>query len=197
MCRQDEKSMKEAALNILDIAQNSIRARATIIEITIDEDEERLAFSIRDNGCGMEPGLLSEVTDPFKTTKKDRKVGLGIPLLKMEAEMTGGEFKISSVSESASKDHGTSIYASFLKRSIDYIPLGDIIGTVCALIQGANNIDIIFTHNIDGSQIHLSTIEMRDVTKNSPISHPYVISWIKEYLKERYDEVFNSLKDQK
>ena len=84
--------MKELSLNILDIAQNSLRAEATLIEITLLEDEESLEFSIRDDGFGMTAEFLSRVTDPFSTTRTTRNVGLGLPFLKMEAEMTGGSF---------------------------------------------------------------------------------------------------------
>ena len=45
--------MKELSLNILDIAQNSIRARATNVDIILKEDAETLTITVADNGCGM------------------------------------------------------------------------------------------------------------------------------------------------
>ena len=77
--------MKELSLNILDIAQNSIKAKATLVEILVTENSEKLTFEITDNGCGMTEEFLKNVTDPFTTTRKTRKVGLGLPFLKMEA----------------------------------------------------------------------------------------------------------------
>ena len=79
--------MKELSLNILDIAENSVKAKATLTEILIREDERTLTLTIRDNGTGMEEDFLKRVTDPFTTTRTTRKVGMGIPLLKMEAEL--------------------------------------------------------------------------------------------------------------
>ena len=86
--------MTEISLNILDVAENSIRAQASLIEITVDADCEknRLTVLIKDNGCGMSPEQLEKVTDPFFTTRTTRKVGLGIPFFKMAAELAGGSF---------------------------------------------------------------------------------------------------------
>ena len=88
--------MKELSLNILDIAENSVKAGAGLPEIEIFESGDKLTLTIRDNGCGMSEGVLRTVTAPFYTTRTTRKVGMGLPLLKMEAEMTGGSMSVSS-----------------------------------------------------------------------------------------------------
>ncbi|MBQ0125643.1 MAG: sensor histidine kinase [Clostridiales bacterium] len=181
--------MKELSLNILDIAQNSVKASATTVIIGIIEDESSLSFEIKDDGCGMTNEFLENVTDPFTTTRTTRKVGLGLPLLKMEAEMTGGSFEISSKSKNEYESHGTRVFASFNKTSIDYIPLGDIIGTLCVLIQGAENIDFEFSHKTEKGTVSLSTKEMREMLGDVPLSSPEVISWVKEYLEESYGEI--------
>ena len=82
--------MKELSLNVLDIAMNSVKAKATLINIHITEDDALLKLEIIDNGCGMTAEFLRGVIDPFCTTRTTRKVGLGIPLLKLAAEQTGG-----------------------------------------------------------------------------------------------------------
>ena len=178
--------MKELSLNILDIAQNSVKANASLIGISIDETDDVLSFKITDNGKGMTADFLSRVTDPFTTTRTTRKVGLGLPFLKMEAEMTGGSFSIKSKSETEYKEHGTEVFASFNKKSIDYIPLGDIIGTLCALVQGAENTDFIFNHKMPHGEVFLSTKEMREFLGDVPLGSPAVISWVREYLSEAY-----------
>lgn len=178
--------MKELSLNILDIAQNSVKANASLIGISIDETDDVLSFKITDNGKGMTADFLSRVTDPFTTTRTTRKVGLGIPFLKMEAEMTGGSFSIKSKSETEYKEHGTEVFASFNKKSIDYIPLGDIIGTLCALVQGAENTDFIFNHKMPHGEVFLSTKEIRELLGDVPLGSPEVISWVREYLSEAY-----------
>ena len=88
--------MKELSLNILDIAENSVKAKATLTEILLDETDNKLTLTIKDNGCGMTAEILANVTDPFCTTRTTRKVGLGLPFLKLQAEQTGGNLKIAS-----------------------------------------------------------------------------------------------------
>lgn len=179
--------MKELSLNILDIAQNSVKARATRVKIEINEDADTLSFAITDNGCGMEKDFLENVTNPFTTTRKTRKVGLGLPFLKMEAEMTGGTFEITSRSEKEYEDHGTRVFASFNKNSIDFIPLGDIVDTICILIHGSENIDFDFSHKIGEKEITLSTAEMREMLGDDvPLSSPEVLAWVRDYLNELY-----------
>ena len=88
--------MKELSLNILDVAENSVKADATLIQIELKETTEELCLTIKDNGCGMTQDVVKGVIDPFYTTRTTRKVGLGIPLLKMAAEQTGGKLSICS-----------------------------------------------------------------------------------------------------
>ena len=90
--------MRELSLNVLDIVQNSITAKATLIKIELIEDinNDILKINIFDNGKGMTDEQIKSVTDPFYTTRTTRKIGLGIPLFKMAAEMSGGSFKIES-----------------------------------------------------------------------------------------------------
>jgi len=132
--------MQELSLNILDVAQNSVRAGATLTEITVDEQpaDDRLTISIRDNGCGMAPEQVRQVTDPFFTTRTTRRVGLGVPLLKMAAELTGGSLEITS-----EPGRGTSLRAVFGLNHIDRMPLGDIAATICSLVQCNPDIDFL------------------------------------------------------
>ena len=127
--------MDELSLYVLDITMNSVRAGATRIEVELVEDGEWLTFRVRDNGCGMTEEQLKKLSDPFFTTRTTRKVGLGIPFLKMLAEMTGGEVKITSVHESVSTDHGTTTCAKFGKNHIDFI-----LYTIVHIIQHIPNI---------------------------------------------------------
>ena len=115
--------MPEIALNVLDIAQNSVRAEASLIQISVDVDEaaDTLTITIEDNGCGMTTEQTARVTDPFFTTRTTRKIGLGVPFFKMAAESTGGSFSIQS-----EPGVGTKVTAVFGLSHIDRMPLGDI-----------------------------------------------------------------------
>lgn len=178
--------MKELSLNILDIAMNSVRAEAKNIEIKIEETDSVMKVVITDDGSGMSEETLKKVTDPFCTTRKTRKVGLGIPFYKLAAEQTGGSFEIRSKMKDETSDiSGTTVIAEFIKTHIDCLPLGDIISTVITLIQGSPEIDFVFIHN----SVRLATKELREVLGDVPLSSPEVLSWISEYLKEQYNEM--------
>ena len=179
--------MKELALNILDIAENSVKAKATLTEISIEETGEKLILTFTDNGTGMTEEVLKTVTDPFYTTRTTRKVGMGLPLLKLEAEMTGGSLEVTSkhISED-SINHGTKVCAVFYKNHIDCTPLGDVVETVATLIQGHPDTDFLFTHKIGEKEISLDTRELRTVLEGVPLNTYEVIKWIKEFLNEQY-----------
>lgn len=176
--------MKELSLNILDITENSVKAGATLTEISIIENGDTLTLTIKDDGCGMSDEILKTVENPFYTTRTTRKVGLGIPLLKMAAEMTGGQLKI--VSSTKEIDHGTTVTALFYKNHLDFTPLGDIKETVMTLIQGHPDTDFLFTHQTKSGEVKLDTRELRQVLEGVPLNTYEVIVWIKEYLNEQY-----------
>ena len=180
--------MKELSLNILDISKNSVKARATLIQILIAETEDKIEIKIIDNGCGMTSEVLRGVIDPFYTTRTTRKVGLGIPLLKLAAEQTGGEISIESRHESEFPlDHGTVVFAVFYKNHIDFTPIGDIVSTMVTLIQGSPDIDFLFEHKSDSVNVFLDTREVRDVLGGEiPLDFPDVLDWISSNLREQY-----------
>lgn len=179
--------MKELSLNVLDIAMNSVKAGATLISIEIEESDTEMVITITDNGCGMNEEMLKRVTDPFCTTRTTRKVGLGIPFYKLAAEQTGGTLEIvSKVKEKDGDTSGTKVTASFMKNHIDCLPLGDIVSTVCTLIQGSPDIDFEFSHKYN-NEVSLSTAEMRQILGDIPLNSPDVLVWVREYLNGQYE----------
>ena len=175
--------MKELSLNILDITENSVKAGATLTEISITESGNKLTISIKDDGCGMSEDIVRSVVDPFYTTRTTRKVGMGVPLFKMAAEQTGGKLEIIS---DTGEDHGTTVTAYFYKDHLDFTPLGDVISTVTTLIQGHPDTDFLFTHLIDDREIRLDTRELRAVLEGVPLNTYDVLEWIRGYLEEQY-----------
>lgn len=187
--------MRELSLNVMDVAQNSITAGASLITLEVEEDltADRLSIRLTDNGCGMTKEQVEHVIDPFYTTRTTRSVGLGVPLFKMEAEMTGGSFTISS-----EKGKGTSLTAIFKPSSVDMIPLGDIEGTVQLLVSCNPQLDFVYTrkrrnsHGED-SEFSLKTQELREVLGGEvPLDAPDVVLWIKEYLAEQKEELLKN-----
>ena len=181
--------MKELSLNILDIVQNSISAQASLIEILLTETDETLRITIKDDGRGMSPDFLATVIDPFSTTRKTRKVGMGIPLFKLAAEQTGGDLTITSrTKEMDPEGHGTVISAFFYKDHMDFTPLGDVVSTLISLIQGCPDVDYLFEHELpSGETVHLDTREMREALgEEIPLNSFEVLEWARESLNEQY-----------
>lgn len=179
--------MKELSLNILDIVENSVKAKATLTEISLNETENKLTLMIKDNGCGMSEEVLNGVTNPFYTTRTTRKVGLGLPLLKMAAEQTGGKMTVESVSEKDDAiNHGTTVTALFFTDHIDFTPLGDVVESILTLIQGHPDTDFLFTHKSKEKCVQLDTRQLREVLEGVPLNTYDVICWIREYLQEQY-----------
>jgi K+-sensing histidine kinase KdpD len=133
--------MLTLALNILDIVQNSIRAKASEIVIDISESikNDLLEIKVSDNGKGMPEELLSKVTDPFVTTRTTRKIGMGLPLFKYQANLAGGDLSILS-----GEGRGTTVNVTFALGHVDRQPLGDIAG-VMTILMSANPELVSFT----------------------------------------------------
>ena len=177
--------MKELSLNILDIAQNSVKAGASLIEIRLTETDEILTIEIIDNGCGMSREMLERVTDPFCTSRTTRKVGMGLPLFKMAAEQTGGSFDIQSA-----VGVGTTVKAVFDTSNIDCTPLGDIWDTVAILIQMNEDIDFVYTASRGEESFVCDTRQLKEIMEGAPLSDPMVVRWIKEFIEENQFEIF-------
>ena len=173
--------MRELSLNVLDIAQNSIRAEASLVTIEIEESTVKKTLSIRisDNGKGMSPEQVQSVRDPFFTTRTTRKVGMGIPLFRMAAEMTGGSFGIES-----ELGVGTTTSALFKTDHLDFTPLGDMCSTVIMLITMNLHIDFVYIHRIDEKEFTVDTRKLKEILGDVPLNEPSITQWIKDFIIE-------------
>ena len=180
--------MQELSLNILDIAENCIKAKATLIEIIVKEDtvKNSLGITVRDNGSGMTADQLASVTDPFFTTRTTRPVGLGVSFFKMTAEMTGGDFSITS-----EENQGTTVVANYKSDHIDMLPMGDIIATIISLITVNPDIDFVYLNEVNDKNFTMDTREFREVLEGVPINSPDVLMYIKGYIEEHQAEIAN------
>ena len=179
--------MQELSLHILDIVQNSITARATLIEVGIVEDAlaDVLDIRIQDNGIGMDDEKVKKVLDPFYTTRTTRRVGLGIPLYREAALSTGGEFQIES-----KVGAGTTVFARFGLSHIDRQPLGDIAGVMFTLVTCNPDIDFVYTHRVGENAFTADTREMKRILDGVPLSDGNVGMWLKSYLDEGISNLY-------
>lgn len=173
--------MRELSLHILDLAQNSLTANATRLDILIriNHEKDNLSITLADNGKGMAPDFLKSVTSPFTTTRTTRKVGLGIPMFKANAELTGGSFDIES-----EVGVGTRMTANFVLSSIDRPPLGDMPSTMVSLVVANPAFHFHLEYAVDKEAFVFDTEEIRQVLGGVPLDTPEVLSWIEGYIQE-------------
>jgi hypothetical protein len=172
--------MEDISLHILDVAENGIIAGANLIEIDVVEDVGRdiLDVVIRDNGRGMPPEFLKNVLDPFVTTRTTRKVGLGLSLFQQAAQDAEGSLIIEST-----VGEGTKVQATMSYAHIDRKPLGNMVATMLALVEGNPDVDFVYTHSRNGKQYKLDTRDLRIQLEEIPINTPAVIAIIEDDLK--------------
>lgn len=173
--------MREIALHMADIAENSLAAGAARIRLSvmIDRAADRLTTAVEDNGRGMDADTLSRCTDPFMTTRTARRVGLGIALFKLSAEQSGGSFTIRS-----EQGRGTRAEAAYSISGIDRAPLGSIAETMAALIAANPETDFTLEYAADGKAFAFATdtIPYHDRT-------PAFAAAAKKEIQQRIDEI--------
>jgi len=172
--------MKDLASHILDIVQNSIRAKAGRIDIGISEEPEQEIFRIviGDDGEGMDAVTLRRAEDPFFTSRTIRKVGLGLPLFRQNAERTGGYFQLRS-----QPGQGTVVTASFGHTHPDRPPLGDIAGTLLLLAIANPAIHFRYEHSTPRGSYIFDTEEIENILDGVPLSQPEISRAVGEMIR--------------
>jgi len=172
--------LRELALHILDIVQNSVSAGAQYIKITAAENlsTDRLFLSVEDNGKGMDEAMVARVVDPFVTSRTSRRVGLGIPLLKAAAEACNGWFKISST-----LGKGTLVEVEFQHSHIDRMPLGDMGSTILNLVVSYPEIHWVYDYSVNGRHFEFDSQPIKDELGDEvPFTDPSVLAFLREYI---------------
>lgn len=178
--------MRELALHLLDIAQNSVSARAKNITICVIEDAlvDRLRLSVEDDGCGMDAQTIQRVVDPFVTSRTTRNVGLGIPLLKAAAESCAGFLEIYS-----QPGMGTRIEVEFQRSHIDRMPLGDIAETFLSLVVGCPEIHWHFVYQFDQDTFEFDDAEIKQTLDGIPLTEPSVLGYLHAAIRDGISQI--------
>jgi hypothetical protein len=173
--------LREIALHIMDIIENGLDAEASLITLSIVEDDKEkvLRISIKDNGQGIPDSMIEQITDPFVTTRTTRRVGLGLSLFKEAAKRCDGEFDIHS-----KQGEGTVVRASFRTDHIDTPPLGDIAGSLTSLIMTHPEVDFVYTHEAGGNRFEMDTRQIKKDLDDVPIYHPEVITHVARTIRK-------------
>lgn len=170
--------MKELSLHILDLVENSFRAKAKKVRISILEDtrENRLELIIEDDGEGMDEETLQRVRDPF-FSGQNKKVGMGIPLLDQLARQCQGSLEIFS-----EKGKGATVRATFPRDSLDLPPLGKLVDTLFVIMVSHPEVELEFIHRIDDCQWLFNSKEMEKelglTGENRSVFLPAIREWM-------------------
>ncbi len=178
--------MREISLHLLDIAENSAAAQSRNIRIEVYENlqTDLLSVSVTDDGRGMTKEIAQQVLDPFYTTRTTRKVGLGIPLLKLAAEMAEGG--LSLVTEAGK---GTKVEAGFRHSHIDRMPLGDLAVTFLALLVSHPHIHWVFIYQVTGKDgrsddFNFDDVELKAVLGDASMTEPEILKFVRGMFEE-------------
>lgn len=185
--------MEDISLHIMDIAFNSIEAASSIIKIEIKaiKNDKILFLEISDDGRGISKKNLKNVTDPFITSRKTRKVGLGLSLLKQACKVADGDLTIESI-----EGKGTRVKAEFSIKNIDRPPLGDLKKTFICLLSSNENTRWVLELESINNKFKLDTDDIKQKIKGIDINRPEVLSWIEEYIEEGIKRVFGGVLDE-
>ncbi len=173
--------MQDLAMQTLEILMNSVGAKAgrVILRIRESEHDNRIDIEVEDNGCGMSPEMVQKVTDPFTTSRKTRKVGLGVAFMKGLTEQCSGSFDIQST-----VGVGTTVRASIQKDHIDAPPMGDLGEMIMYVIQADENVDLEFYYTTDNGNFEFLSEQVRQELDGVSLLEPEILLWIKEYINE-------------
>jgi len=180
--------LRELSLHLLDIAGNSIAADAAGIVVSVREDltADELWLEVTDNGKGMSAKMFASVLNPFTTSRKNRKVGLGIPLLKQAAEACGGYVRIES-----ELGKGTKVAAKFQHSHIDRAPLGNLEDTFLTLLLCAPSVHWVFTYQYNQQSYKFDDAEFKEALGDIPLSDFRVIDYLSTTIHDGISNVIN------
>jgi len=182
--------MRDLSLHILDLAQNSVRAEAGLVGISVVADERKwITISISDDGKGMDEALKNSVLSPFATTRTTRKVGLGIPLIAQNARLTGGDVRIEST-----VGEGTTLTATLDGASIDCLPLGDLSSTIVSLVS-ANPFspDFVLNCRSPKGEMTFDTRQVRQILGDVALNEPEITAWMLSAIQEELEPIFGGV----
>jgi hypothetical protein len=183
--------MREIALHVLDIAENSVAAESKNVSIHVHEDlfHDRLTACVIDDGRGMDAATAQQVQDPFYTTRTTRIVGLGIPLLKLAAEMADGSFSLQS-----DVGQGTWVEAEFRHSQIDRMPLGDLASTFLTVLISHPQIDWTFLYRVtdenkQSRDFLFESAALKSELGDFSLTEPEVLTFLRGIFEQGIEEV--------
>ncbi|MBT9130740.1 MAG: Globin-coupled histidine kinase [candidate division WS2 bacterium] len=175
--------MKELALNILDLLENSAAAKAENIMLIIYENTDKIHIELKDDGSGID-GNPNRLLDPFYSSK-NKKIGLGLPFVKEIVTLCQGSMDIQGKPGS-----GTNISFNLPKGCIDLPPLGNIVSTIITFITLHPEINFKYEHVIGEKFSIFDSQEFKTMLEDVPINHPKVLKLLESYLENNLKNLY-------
>jgi len=175
--------LKELALNILDLLENSAAARANNIMLIINENTDKIHIELKDDGSGIN-GNQNRLLDPFYSSK-NKKFGLGLPFINEIVTLCQGNMDIQSKPGS-----GTNVSFNLPKGCIDLPPLGDIVSTIVTFITLHPEINLRYEHLIEEKYFIFDSQEFKTMLEDVPINHPEVLKLLESYLENNLKNLY-------
>jgi 23S rRNA C2498 (ribose-2'-O)-methylase RlmM len=132
----------------------------------------------------MSGEVLKQATNPFFTTRKTRKVGLGLSLLKQNAEMANGKLTVQSELNS-----GTTVEAVFQLSHVDRPELGDVWNTLYLTMLSNKNVELIYEHKTNKGSFKFSSAEIRSNTDGVSMQQLKVREAIIDFIQSNIREI--------
>ena len=127
---------------------------------------------------------MDKVIEPFYTSRTSRKIGLGLPLLKQNAEKCDGRFEIHS-----QPGVGTMVKAIFRYDHLDRPPSGDMPGVIRILAGGNRNLRVVYAHYTDEGEYHFDSEEIKSELGVPEFYNPLIQKYLKEMIIENLNEI--------
>lgn len=179
--------MDELALHLLDLLMNSVEAGSTAVSVVICEElaKDVLVMEVSDDGRGIDEAMVDKVLDPFSTTRRSRRVGLGLALLDMAARQCEGGVRVES-----QRGRGTRVVATFQHSHVDRAPLGDLAQTLAVFLAANPGVSLTYRHEFDGARFLFDSVEWSRRLGDTSFGDPAVAVWLRSHLAEGLQNLY-------
>ncbi len=164
--------MRELSLHILDLIENSLRAGARTIAVSLEQDptEDRMVIRVEDDGPGL--GMPPErALDPFFSTKPGKKTGLGLSLFRFRLEQAGGRLTLGR-----STLGGLEVRGELALGHVDRSPLGDLATTLSGVVASSPQVELRCSLRAGHRQWHSSSRELAEAMAGNGGANPFTLA---------------------
>jgi signal transduction histidine kinase len=165
-------ALRELSLHILDLIENCLRAGATVVAVSLEQDPQadRLVIRVEDDGPGL--GMPAEqALDPFFSTKRGKKTGLGLSLFRFRLELAGGRLTLGRSSLG-----GLEVRGEMALGHVDRSPLGDLAATLSGVVAASPEVELRCSLRVGDRRWCASSRELAEQLAGNGGGGPFTVS---------------------